>query len=253
MNYGCSDAAEALPAYALNALPEEERLALIEHLAECREHDEELAAYRGVASRLPLVAAASPAKPPESLRSSLLDAFDREVSGAPAAAAEPVVAAVSEPEPSPVEPAAPITALPAPRRSAGIFAIFQQPALAYGIAAALLIAVLGLTAWNLTLQDDGTSMLQASATAPGMSLNVEYYADQKVAVLNIDMPPPPAGQVYQAWMIADGKPVSMGVIEGNKGRMAFAADMAGATGVAVSQEPIGGSTTPSTVKVAAEF
>ena len=134
-----------------------------------------------------------------------------------------------------------------------VLSIFRQPALAYGMAAALLIAVLGLAAWNMSLQDGGDNVLQAVGTAPGMSLNVEYYEDQKVAVLNIDMPPPAAGKVYQAWMIADGKPISLGLVDGSAGRMAFAADMKGASAVALSLEPAGGSAAPSEVKIAAQF
>lgn len=247
MNLRCSDAAELLPAYALDALPAEERLALIEHLAECREHDEEIAGYRAVAVRLPLTVSQT-AAPPESLRSNLLEAFDREVAG-PAATAEAAVPAAAAPEPVPEEEPA---VVPAGSRS-GLSALFQQPALAYGIAAALLIAVLGLTVWNLSMQDDPPTVLQASGVAPGMNLNVEYHAGQQVAVLNVSMPPPPEGHVYQAWMIADGKPVSMGVLDGYEGRMAFAADMEGVTAVAISQEPAGGSETPTTVKIAAEF
>lgn len=242
MNYECSDAAEALAAYALDALPVDERLNLVEHLAECRSHDEELSGYRIVAERLALTVE-TPAQP-AALKSSILAAFDREL--APPVA--PVAAApVSTPIPAAVEP-------PAPSRSGGFFAIFRQPALAYGIAAALLIAVVSLAAWNISLQDNGEDVMTTAAAGPGMSLNVIYYADRQVAVLDVDMPPPSAGQVYQAWMIADGKPVSLGVLASNSGRQAFAADMHTANAIAISVEPAGGSSAPtSTPVVVAEF
>src|SRR5690606_36104689 len=99
----------------------------------------------------------------------------------------------------------------------GFLSIFRQPALAYGMAAALLIAVIGLFAWNLSLQDRDSVMTTAAA-GPGMSVSVTYYGDQRVAVFDVSMPPPSSGQVYQAWMIEDGKPVSMGVLTSNSGR-----------------------------------
>ncbi len=248
LNYSCDDAAESLAAYALDALQRADRFAMVEHLAECRAHDEDLVAFRMVAGRLPLLAVADEAAaPPQGLRSSLLDAFDREVaSSASVEAPTPIVAAPVAVAPDPVE------ALPA-RPKAGILAIFRQPSLAYGMAAALLIAVVSLAAWNISLQSDGENMLRTAAIESGMSLDVEYYEDQQVAILNIDMPPPGAGQVYQAWMITDGKPVSLGVVPGSQGRVAFATDMHGASAVALSLEPAGGSQAPTDVKIAAEF
>jgi anti-sigma-K factor RskA len=236
VNYGCNDAAEALAAYALDALPAEERLILIEHLAECREHDEELAGYRMVATRLAVTVSAP--QQPAGLKNSILDAFDREKT--PAATSPVVVGSAPAPLPRPVSSAP--EALP--HRSGGFLAIFRQPALAYGIAAALLIAVIGLAAWNFSLQNNDDNVRTTAAAGPGMSLNVTYYGGQQVAVFDVTMPPPNPGQVYQAWMIADGKPVSIGVLTSNNGRQAFAADMDQANAVAISIEPAGGSLQP---------
>jgi anti-sigma-K factor RskA len=245
VNYGCNDAAEALAAYALDALPAAERLSLVEHLAECREHDEELAGYRMVATRLVLTIA-KPAQPAR-LKNSLLEAFDREQT---TASSGPVMVG-SVPAPMPAH--RPQAARGKPARSGGFLAIFRQPALAYGIAAALLIAVLGLAVWNINLQDDGGGVMTTAAAGPGMSLNVTYYKDEQVAVFDMTMPSPNAGQVYQAWMIADGKPVSLGLLAGNSGRQAFAADMSGANAVAISLEPEGGSAAPTNPIVQADF
>ncbi|MGE0687356.1 MAG: anti-sigma factor [Dehalococcoidia bacterium] len=248
MNYGCSDAAEALAAYALDALPVDERLNLVEHLAECREHDEELAGYRMVTTRLALTVDVPAA--PGTLKSSLLDAFDRERTPA----ISPIAAVRAPAAPVGAVPVAAVVESPAPVRSGGFFAIFRQPALAYGIAAALLIAVVSLGAWNMSLQDNGEDVMTTAAAGPGMSLNVTYYGDRQVVVFDLDMPPTSAGQVYQAWMIADGKPVSLGVLASNSGRQAFAADMHTANAVAISVEPAGGSAAPTTNPiVVAEF
>jgi anti-sigma-K factor RskA len=235
VNYGCENASDALAAYALDALPELERLALLEHLAECRLHDEQLAGFRAVAGRLPLLVASTEA-PPQSLRANLLDAFDREQLGQPV---ETVVPAA----PSPVSRRD--TAERPPSRG-GFWAIFRQPSLAYGMAAALLIAVLGLAAWNVSLQDTSDDPRTTAVAGPNMTLKATYYPKLRIAVLDVDMPEPPAGQVYQAWMIADGQPVSVGVLYSNKGTMAFAMDMGQAQAIALSLEPAGGSVAPTT-------
>jgi anti-sigma-K factor RskA len=247
VNYGCNDAAETLAAYALDALPVGERMLLVEHLAECRQHDEELSSYRAVAGRLPLTVPA-PALP-AGLRGNLLAAFDREQATAPTPL--PVREPAETAAPAPVEPA---PAAPEPERpNGGFWSIFRQPALAYGIAAALLIAVIGLGVWNLSLQEDANVMTTAAA-GPGMSMRVSYYGNQGVAVFDVDMPDPASGQVYQAWMIShDGKHVSLGLLEHNHGKTAFAADMSAAGAVAISLEPAGGSATPTTPIVEAKF
>lgn len=240
MIYRCDDITEALASYALDALPPAERAGVVEHLAECRLHDEELAGFRAAAARLSLAVAGS--SPPAGLRAALLEAFDREKSAPRAAEAPPL------PEEPPALPA-PSPAYP----SGGILAIFRQPALAYGIAAALLVAVLGLAAWNVSMRESGDDVVRMATFESGMSLEVEYMKEQHVAVLNIDMPPPAAGMVYQAWMISEGNPVSLGLIDGSRGRMAFAADMEEGSSIAVSLEPAGGSEAPSEVKITAEF
>lgn len=245
MNYSCQDAAEALAAHALDALPAGERLLLLEHLAECRDHDEELARDREVAGRLSL--SLRPTAPPGRLRAALLEAFDRE-----AALLQPQVApAAQEPDALPA-PASTDAVAAEPARQGSVLALLRQPALAYGIAAALLIAVVGLAAWNLSLQDDAR-VLTTSAAGPGMSLRVSYYSNQQVAIFDLDMPPPAAGHVYQAWMISEGKPVSLGVLPSNHGRIAFAGDMSHAEAVAISLEPMGGSSQPTTPIVEAKF
>jgi anti-sigma-K factor RskA len=232
VNYRCEDASEALAAYALDALPESERLSLLEHLAECRLHDEDLAGFRAVTERLPLLLP-STESPAAALRVNLLDAFDREQE-------MPEPAAVISPAPA----RAP-RALEQPAR-AGFWAIFRQPSLAYGMAAALLIAVLGLAAWNVSLRDSSDDPRTTAVAGAGMTLKATYYPKLHVAVIDVDMPAPPSGQVYQAWMISDGRPISVGVLESNKGTMAFAMDMGEAQAIAVSLEPIGGSVAPTT-------
>src|SRR3954467_3504333 len=92
----CSEIADLLPAYVLDAMEGEERCALMEHLAECRLHDADLQVEREAALMLSEVI--PPVAPPATLRTSLLDAFDKEVAGDVASEPETMLA----PAPTPI-------------------------------------------------------------------------------------------------------------------------------------------------------
>jgi anti-sigma-K factor RskA len=218
----CQEASDSLAAHAVDALAPEERLALLEHIAECRQHDADLAAFRIAAGVLPSALRAQ--TPPPALRESLLRAFDAAVTG-------------QEPSPAPALPSRPAAAGQARR-----LGWLRRPALAYGMAAVLLAAVLGLVLWNVSLRSEGDLMV-SHAVVDDRSLRVVYVPDEEVAVLEVSLPPPPRGQVYQAWHITAGEPVSLGLVV-NQGTAAFAADLSGASAVAISLEPPGGSQAP---------
>jgi anti-sigma-K factor RskA len=214
----CEEIDDLVPAYALDALASEDREIVVEHLAECRQHDDDLGDYRYVTSRLP--ALVPEVSTPALLEASVLDAFDAAASGK-----TPVLA--------------PVRQLSWPR-------LLRAPSFAYGLAAALAAVAIGLAAWNATLQDDGTPMTQAivrSADKDGMKLRVLYLPEQQLAVLNLQMPPLGPERVYQGWRITPGGPVSLGVLQ-NPGITTFQTDLDDATAIAVSVEPLGGSVAP---------
>ncbi len=248
----CEDIDELLAAYALNALDPDERLTVLEHLAECRTHDEVLLMYREVAGMLPL--ALEDARPAPSARSSLLSAFEAAITAeAPIPAPAPRAQTQPPATPAPVRPAAQ-TPTPArtpvvvsPQRSR--FPLFRMPNLGLGLAAALLVVVLGLAAWNLSLQADDRDLVARTTTSQGdMSLQLYYLEDDGVAVLKLEMPPLTGGRVYQAWQLVGGQPVSLGVVQGS-GITAVPAELAGASAIAISIEPPGGSAAPTTTPV----
>jgi len=74
-----------------------------------------------------------------------------------------------------------------------------------------------------------------------------------VAVFDFALPPLPANQTYQAWQIAGGTPVSLGLMSGNAGIAAFEVDLSNASAVAISVEPAGGSTQPTNVVLVSEL
>ncbi len=228
----CTEIDELLAGYAADALDDDERLDVATHLAECREHDVELAALRRDFERIAV--AVNPIEPPAGLRSSLLDAFDREVAG--------VSATAPAPTPLPARP----TRIEKPR--APRFGIFAG-GFGYALAAALLVVAIGLGAWGLSRGGTDNGVVLATTTEDGQSLQVTYLHDQHIAILNVDLSAPPEGHKYQAWQIVDGAPVSIGVLYTHSGDLAFAADLDNASAVALSVEPTGGSQAPTTTPI----
>ena len=219
----CDEANELLAAYSLSALPPEELAAVRRHLATCQRHDEALAELQAVAERLPL--SAEEREPPPQLRARILEAFDAE------AAAR-----------SPARPAA-VRAGVAPGRRL----MRERPAFAYLVAAALLVAVVGVATWNVVLQvgGDEESAVVASFVGESGQGQLVYLQDDRIAFINLELPEPPAGRVYQAWGIYQGGAVSLGLLP-SQGVAAFSADLSEASAVAVSEEPEGGSAQPTT-------
>jgi anti-sigma-K factor RskA len=227
----CSEIDDLLAVYAADALDEDERCTVASHIAECRNHDAELAAVRLDFERIAL--AVGPVEPPPSLRSSLLDAFDREVAG-------PAVAPVALPQ-----------AAPAPTNGARPSAQrgwFSTASLGYALAAALLLVAIGVGAWGLSRGGDDQVTVVASSEGAN-SLQLTYLEDRQIALLEVDLSAPPAGQAYQAWQIVDGAPVSIGVLNTNSGRVAFSTDLGDASAIALSVEPMGGSAAPTTTPI----
>jgi anti-sigma-K factor RskA len=217
----CDQANWLIAAYTTDSLVEEERCAFTAHLAECRLHDEELTAYRAVASRLP--SALDPVQPPSQLRGNLLRSFDGLVN-APAEPEDIVSTAPTRP---------------------GLFGFLRAPGFAYGLAAALAVAVIALAGLVLTQDSGGESVRQVANAADGGQLNLTYLPNRQVGVIDLSMPALPANRAYQAWQITASGPVSLGIVA-SRGTTAFSADLSRATNIAVTVEPAGGSAQPTT-------
>jgi anti-sigma-K factor RskA len=227
----CTEIADLLPAYVVDAMDGDERCALMEHLAECRLHDADLQNQRSMA--LLLAEAVPPVTPPTALRSSLLEAFDRAVAG---------------------EATPPQRAVVLPPRRKPLLELLRAPAFAYGLAAAVLVLAVALGAWGLSRggNDDGGVRL-ASARENSNRLDATYLPDRNLVVLAYDLPVIDRGKTYQAWQIVDGKPVSLGVLNQNSGTVTIAANLDDAQAVAISVEPEGGSAMPTHVAIASPF
>jgi anti-sigma-K factor RskA len=213
-------------AYVIDSLDGEERCSLATHLAECRRHDGEFAAFRGVAARLP--SAIDPVAPPPALKGRLLAGFDAEA------------AARSLPE---SDERASVRAPARPSR-------LRSPALAYGLAAALAVVAIALGAIALSRGDEPEGITRTSVSEGGASLSVVYVRDSQAALVNVDLPLLGGGQAYQAWALpAQGAPRSIGILSTNQGTNLFSVDLSNAARLAISIEPAGGSAQPTTTPI----
>jgi anti-sigma-K factor RskA len=216
----CDEIDDLLAPFALDALDEPDRQAVLEHLADCRLHDADLAGYRDVASAL--AGEVEAVAPPARLQAGLLAAFNAEASGEQVATLQPTLV-----------------------RRTGLAQLVRKPAFAYGLAAALLVVALGL-AWGLASQDGGGgagSVLLREVDRDDMHMRMLYDRTTGVALISVDMPPLQPGRDYQAWQITEGGPVSLGVLE-NQGTVVIQADLSGASAMAITVEPAGGSPAP---------
>lgn len=207
-------------AYALGALPEDERRAMEAYLEahpELRSEVEEL-------STLSNLLAFSPEEhePPPELRENILRA----------------VAAETE-EPAEARPAL----------WESLRARLSAQRLALGGAAILLVALLS---WNIALQAGDRNLqtfeLQGSGPADEVRAEVVEMDEGKFVLVAENMPPMPEDKTMQIWVIEDGKPKPGRTFRPEDGLAAAPVGMPlqGADAVAVTVEPAGGSEQPTT-------
>ncbi|WP_018682102.1 anti-sigma factor [Actinokineospora enzanensis] len=219
-------------AYALDAIPDVERAAFERHLAECDSCAQEVRELQATAARLGSAAAVPP--PPE-LKARVL-------------------ARVSQ-----VRQLPPVVL---PRQGSR-----SWPLRATGFAAAVLLVVsvsLGvlLVRSNSDLDSERTQnsaltgLLSASdarigsgTAAGGTNATIVVSRSRgQVMVMADHVPPAPAGKVYQGWLMGEGEPRSLGLLNPDAaGRMSMldSRDLSGARQFGISVEAAGGSTTPS--------
>lgn len=230
--------------YALGALPPPERDAYVDHLRQCSFCRGQVSQFCGVTALL-LEALDEPAASP-ALRGRILAQVRAEL------AAE---------------------AKPAPEKSRG-WITWQWPGWLAPIPAAaiglLVLAVVGLAAWNFNLSTKlknqeialaeqrqlrgavaaggSVSTLAGTEAAPGASATlVQDPAGGRSFLLLRSLPPLPADLEYQIWRIKGAQPVGVGTFlpaGGAEQMVVLGADFAGADAIGVSIEPRGGSPAP---------
>jgi anti-sigma-K factor RskA len=216
-------------AYALGALSEEERREVEDYLGEHPELGAEVDDLESVANLLAL--APQEHEPSPKLRRDLLRRISSSSDVTPA-----------------LDPSA---------RQNGLGRLFGPGGLA--AAAALALVAIGMFAWNASLQEENQTLqgelegqqksyaLQSTGEAQEVRGEVVRLGYERVVLVAEDLPSPPEGETYQAWIMREDVPEPAGLFEPNDTGAAAApieGSIEGADAVAVTVEPSGGSSSP---------
>ncbi len=228
-----TDSHALVGAYAVDAVDDLERARFEQHLAECAECRAELDGLRAAAATLP---STTPVVPPPAMR-------------------DMVLADIAK-----VRPLPPVVSTSHSRRRR--WAPFLAAA-----AAAVIVGGVGVT-WQPWNDDDPGTSVTLTATervlqapdAEEFSLEIDgasatvvrSRSEGKAVLVTKDMPPPPDGKVYQAWLQDDTGHLSPAGLmpEGTDNTIVLTGDATEATGVGITVEPAGGSEIPKTSPIA---
>jgi anti-sigma factor RsiW len=236
---------EDLAAFAIGALDAEDMVAFADHLASCDRCRGELHRLSPAVEMLP--ASVEQLEPPPALRGRIMVAIaEQEPAGT---TVDLTVAAAPKPGGGPAPGAAPqrrtlrerirgwhLRALPAALTAAAVAAAFAVGFLVRG--------------------DDTTTSPQPTtvpvvATAGGGAVRGQLVWNGGAWTLDVArLPQPPAGRVYQAWVMRSGRDVEPSTVfvlaRDGTATVAIPQSLGAGDQVLVSQEPSGGSTAPTT-------
>ena len=215
-------------AYALGALSEEERQEVEDYLITHPELRAEVDDLRSVANLIAL--APQEYEPSPKLRRDLMNRIS------------------SSPEATPA-------ADPSPRQS-GLWRVFGPGGLA--AAAVLALVTIGMFAWNASLQEENQTLqgelqgqqtyaLEGTGAAQEVQGEVVRLGDERAVLVAEDLPSPPEGETYETWILREDVPEPAGLFEPDDAGVAAApieGSIEGADAVAVTVEPSGGSSSP---------
>lgn len=224
------EAAEALGAYALGALPDDEAARVEAHLGECDRCREDLAALRLAVDALP--GAAPPVDAPPELKDRVMSVVRAE---------SELLQAAGEKADRPPEPR--------PRRRLG--SLLARPAFAAAAAAGLAVAAIvgfvigGGADTGGSVRTIGAQVTSVAGATPNTSAALRV-RDRRATLMVRDMPEPPAQKVYEVW-VKHG--TSAAVPAGTtfvvrSGDIPIAHSVHHGDQVMVTAEPSGGSPTP---------
>lgn len=237
MNSAHADVKGNASAYVLDALDESERIAFEAHLATCSECAAEVVALRGARNAL---AHAVPQRTPRpELRARVLASFAAGTAQAPPG--DPGVAhgatqgAVRGDSRSWI----PIAAALALATGLGVYAFLLQDRVDDLQASAEVIAAPDVVRIDLAGQP----------TAPQSSGRAHWSRERGMVFATSNLPPAPAGKVYQVWVVTAQAPISAGLVTpdpagGGVTYFSTPIDIPPPTAVAVTLEPAGGVPAP---------
>ncbi|GAB3311953.1 twin-arginine translocation signal domain-containing protein [Epidermidibacterium keratini] len=238
-------------AYVLDALTDTEREQFENHLSNCDDCQADVASLREPVAQL---AAAVTAAPPAQLRSNVLQAISG-VRPLPPLSTEPTDATTPSTSTSSGSTVTDIREGKRRNRSRRFLAAVAAAVVAIGVVIwSPWSSPSGdnppqLTATERVMQASDAHEYQATVGDSSMTITVSQSEDKAVLTAE-NMQPAPEGQDYQAWYLDDGKPVSAGVMptpKDGKVQVLLEGDATKYDSVALSIEPAGGSSTPTTV------
>ena len=198
----CQEVDELVASYALGALLRGERVQLEAHLESCSKHAAALEQYRGTVEFLHLTTA--DIEPPGSLRAGILSAIQAE---------EEALAATPGPVTATSEELGPQVRIAGPKRRGTPWPIstpMRWPGLAL-----VTVLILGLLAWNLSLQisDESPRAFSRYMVNEAEGIHGHVYFVEEVGVIMVEgLPELQAGESYQAWTIIGSKVLSLGAL-----------------------------------------
>lgn len=225
---------DAVGAYLLEALPEEEARGFEVHLEGCLACREELARLRVAADALP--ASAPPVPPPPELKARIMNVVRSEAELLSAAGAD--------------------ADAPPPSRGHRRFRRFwpnlmlARPIVAWS-AATVLVLMGGVVGFAVRGGGTDTRTLAAQVSAPGAHATLRTVGDDAQLTVR-GLPDPPGGRVYQVWKLPAGKTTPQptdalfSIRSGGTASVAVPGGVDGVDKVMVTAEPPGGSAAPTT-------
>jgi anti-sigma-K factor RskA len=215
-------------AYALGALSEEERQEVEDYLMTHPDLRAEVDDLKSIANLIAL----SPQEyePSPTLRRDLMNRISSSPDATPAA------------DPS--------------SRQSGLWRVFGPGGLA--AAAVLAFVAIGMFAWNASLQEENQALqgelqgqqtyaLEGTGAAQEVRGGVVRLGDERAVLVAEDLPSPSEGETYETWILREDVPEPAGLFEPDDAGVAAApieGSLEGADAVAVTVEPSGGSSSP---------
>lgn len=262
---------DLLPLYALDSLPDDERIAFDAHLGTCELCQRELASYGPTLQHL---ADAVEVEPNPDLKVRVMAQIP-DVEQEPAPSPGPAAAPDGPDEVAPVVPLGARRRDRGPAEVAGRWMAVAAAILAFAVVTA---GTIGIVLWgqNTRLeqqtaqleqrtaeleqqlaeqeQDQQLAAVLAAPDARLVDVQTELSGNLRVAVSDSlgegivvadDLEAPPDDRAYQLWLIDDGTPRSAGVVQQTSGVLGVLPQVGGAEALAVSIEPPSGSDAPS--------
>ncbi len=221
---------ETLTAYAFDALPPDELIAIGSHLATCTTCQREVASFRTLGDYLPY--ALTPSEPPAGMRERIIARAQATPQNRTAGAArsQRVVEPTSR------------TRVPWLRR-------LTPFALAFALVIGVLFGRYWPTATTSLVEQPGVQAVTLTGQGQGAGTFAVATSSNRAQLEVTGLPPLPAGQVYQLWLLDGDTPISVGtfaVDAQGRGRLEFngLAWSSGYNTVAITAEQQGGSPAP---------